>query len=129
MDKKFFVPFETAKALKEKGYNEQCSYYYGDCVIRMVPQCPCTNEQLSDYAPNWLFNECISAPTYHEVVDWLDGKGIYITCNAPLVKQNMGQYIAGVFNSNTNDWGVCRGVYPTREEALNVSILKALEML
>lgn len=77
MDAKFFVPFDTAKLLKQKGYNEQCTFYYGDGIIRTERQLY-TNKELSDNTPNWLFNECISAPTYHEVVDWFEEKGYLI---------------------------------------------------
>ena len=100
MDSKYFVPFETAKQLKEKGY----------------PQ-------------GWELEDHCAAPTYHEVVDWLEEKGIYLHCYSPTRVQDIGQYTAGVFNSNTNDWGTCKSVYSTREEALNAAILKALEMI
>ena len=100
MNAKYFVPFETAKQLKEKGY----------------PQ-------------GWELEDYCAAPTYHEVVDWLEEKGIYLHCYSPTRVQDIGQYTAGVFNSNTNDWGTCKSVYSTREEALNAAILKALEMI
>lgn len=123
MKSKFLVPFETAKALKEKGYNSLCDCYYE----------PDKELYLGILVSNMDYEDCgnCSAPTYHEVVDWLEGKGIYITCYAPLSKP-VGRYAISVFNSNTNninDWGLCRDAYPTRNEALNEAILKALEML
>lgn len=120
MKSKFHVPFETAKALKEKGYNSLCDCYYE----------PDKELYLGILVSNMDYEDCgnCSAPTYHEVVDWLEGKGIYITCYAPLSKP-VGRYAISVFNSNTNDWGMCREIYPTREEAINDGILKALEML
>ena len=111
MNATYFVPFETAKQLKEKGYpQDKSDYRYFDIKFP---------------ADNF---DC-AAPTYHEVVDWLEGKGIILQCYSPILKQNLGQYTAGVFNSNTNDWGTCKSVYPTREEALNAAILKALKMI
>lgn len=116
MNSKFFVPFETAKKLKEKGYDDNgCDMWYNadgelDCTA-------------------WGKVTQILAPTYHEAIDWLEGKGIILQCYSPILKQNLWQYTAGVFNSNTNDWGTCKSVYLTREEALNAAILKALEMI
>lgn len=118
MKSKYFVPFETAKLLKKKGYNEECTSYYGDGIIRIGR--PYTNKEFSDNTPNWLFNECISAPTYHEVVDWLEGKGIYVFTN-------YYDKWAGFIRIGRKLYDV--NIYPTREEALNAAILKALEML
>lgn len=123
MKSKFLVPFDTAQLLKEKGYNSLCVCYYR----------PDKELYLGILVRNMDYEDCgnCSAPTYHEVVDWLEEKGIYITCYAPLLKP-VGRYAISVFNSNTNninDWGLCRDAYPTREKALNEGILKALEML
>ena len=117
------MPFKTAQLLKEKGYNSLCDCYY----------MPDKELYLGILVSNMDYEDCgnCSSPTYHEVVDWLEGKGIYITCYAPLSKP-VGRYAISVFNSNTNninDWGLCRDAYPTRNEALNEAILKALEML
>lgn len=123
MNKKFFVPFNTAKLLKEKGYNGICYYYYAPDKQLYFGVTRVSNDTL-DYENNGT----IAAPTYHEVVDWLEGKGIYITCYAPLSKP-VGRYAISVFNSNTNDWGMCREIYPTRHAAIHAAIIKALEML
>ena len=131
MNSKFFVPFETAKQLKEKGYPQEfADWYYHESAdelafvsSRYVPERVVTGK------PTELGVWYTAAPTYHEVVDWLEGKGIYLHCYSPTRVQDIGQYTAGVFNSSTNDWGGCKSVYPTREEALNAAILKALEMI
>ncbi len=119
MNSKFYVPFETAKQLKEKGYPQEIDtiHFDGRIAHRNL-----STEQMAILC-------IVAAPTYHEVVDWLDGKGIYLHCYSPTRVQDIGQYTAGVFNSNTNDWGTCKSVYPTREEALNAAILEALEMI
>ncbi len=131
MNSKFFVPFETAKQLKEKGYPQEfADWYYHETADelafvhnRYVPERVVTGK------PTELGAWYIAAPTYHEVIGWLEGKGIYLQCYTSILKQNLWQYTAGVFNSSTNDWGGCKSVYPTREEALNAAILKALEMI
>ena len=118
MNSKFLVPFETAQLLKKKGYPQESNYMYCDGERQW--------RHLTLYQMNKI--NAVASPTYHEVVDWLEEKGIYITCYAPLLKP-VGRYAISVFNSNTNNWGLCRDVCPTREKALNESILKALEML
>ena len=123
MDSKFFVPFETAKLCKEKGYPQ----VYADCYYRDTEN----NWEMivSQYTPTEVRigrtqnQEYIAAPTYHEVVDWLEGKGIYIsimyfskqgkTWNAT-VEGNMQALVFGK---------------TTREEALHAAILHALEMI
>lgn len=129
MNKKFFVPFETAKQLREKGYNEKISYAYnkGRRIVRAgVIDCNNTDwdnlrKVQSSYPPRLDY---IAAPTYHEVVDWLWKKG---------------KFIFAEYRAYENDWagfiGEINGEmkylteFPTREEALNEGILKALEMI
>lgn len=122
MESKYFVPYETAKLLKQKGYNEPCTYYYGDGIIRIVSRCSYTNEKLSNNTPDWLFNECISAPTYHEVLDWFEEKGVRIY--AEYCESWIG-FIDYGDTEGAEEAAICQ----TREEALNEGILKALEKL
>lgn len=121
MTNKFFVPYETAKLLKENGYNEECTFYWGDGIIRIGHQLH-TNKELTDNTPNWLYNECISAMTYHEVLDWLEGKGIHIYA------EYCNDWVGFIDAGETKETEAT-GIYPTREQALNAAILKALEML
>lgn len=119
MKSKFLVPFETAKALKEKGYNSLCDYYYEPDKQLYFGVIRVSNDKLD-------YKDCgnCSAPTYHEVVDWLWKKG---------------KFVFAEYRAYENDWagfiGEINGEmkylteFPTREEALNEGILKALEML
>lgn len=118
MKSKFLVPFETAKALKEKGYNSLCDYYYEPDKQLYFGVIRVSNDKLD-------YKDCgnCSAPTYHEVVDWLEGRKVRIYaeyCN--------GWWYGFIDNSETMEVEATVR-YQTREEALNVSILKALEML
>ena len=112
MDKKFFVPFETARQLKEKGYpQDKSDYGYFDN---------------GDSHPLIMFpadNFDCAAPTYHEVLDWLEWKGIYISIM--YFKVRIAPWVA------TIDGKVCDCINgaSTREETLNAAIIKALEML
>ena len=143
MDAKYFVPFETAKALKEKGYNEKISYAYnkGRRIVRAgVIDCNNTDwdnlcKVQSSYPPRLDY---ISAPTYHEVVDWLEReKEIYITTYR-VVMAYVVETPQGTIKEKLG-WKGCAEVpsgaeedtdtFITREEALNAGILKALEMV
>ena len=136
MDKKFFVTYQTARQLREKGYPQKSATMYYDTFsggeISLITDRECVSCVVEGNDRHPLFKRLselyIAAPTYHEVVDWLEGKGIYITCYAPLSKP-VGRYAISVFNSNTNDWGMCREIYPTRQESINAAIIKALEMI
>ena len=132
MDEKFYVPFKTAKLLKEKGYNGNNDYVYDcggvkdgkDCIdIQRVDFDYLYNDTNSDIdADEFTSNICI-APTYHEVLDWLEGRKVRIYaeyCN--------GWWYGFIDNSEAMEVETTVR-YQTREEALNDGILKALEKL
>lgn len=121
MNKKFFVPFETAKALKEKGYPNNTEMLYDNETGELISSAAYANPKY------WIGDKymyLIAAPTYHEVADWLWKKG---------------KFIFAEYRAYENDWagfiGEINGEmkylteFPTREEALNAGILAALEML
>lgn len=127
MDKKFFVPFETALLLKEKGYNGICDYYYAPDKQLYFGVTRVSNDTL-DYENNGT----VAAPTYHEVVDWLEGKGIYVSaflCIGETNKEDTYKIWWKSFIDIPPYEEQSSAVCSTREEALNESILKALEIL
>lgn len=118
------MPFDTAQLLKEKGYNSLCVCYYG----------PDKELYLGVLVSNMDYEDCgnCSAPTYHEVVDWLERKGIRIEVRVAYhFREKQWSWCGYVYvvededyeTSQLADWS------STREEALNAAILKALEML
>lgn len=126
MEEKYFVPFETAKQLKEKGYDEENDYVYADFGAGIG----------LNYADFELYvfknrnsditaedSEKCTAPTYHEVIDWLEGKGITIVLDCWFDCKKWSCMVR--MDGNIVDIPY----QDTREEALNVAILKALEML
>lgn len=141
MDKKFFVPFETARQLKDKGYSGENDYFWDDNRIkpRRVASQKRSGIQMFSINNNVVymlenkpfdsrcFVEC-TAPTYHEVLDWLYEKKICITCHHAYSYE--GQYNGFRYEMQTyDDDDYPDYVYCTREEALNAGILAALEML
>ncbi len=131
MNSKFFVPFETAKQLKEKGYNEVNDYVYSigvedgkECIeLRQIDYEYLFNDTNSDIDADKFTPNICTAPTYHEVVDWLEGKGYPIesACVREYSDSDV-KWICGVGYTSTK-------IHSTREEALNAAILKALEMI
>lgn len=115
MNKKFIVPFDTARQLREKGYDVDCYSYYTQNGKLYHDTFTLNNK--------WIRIGRFLAPTYHEVVDWLEGRKVRIYaeyCN--------GWWYGFIDNSETMEIEATVR-YQTREEALNDGILKALEML
>ena len=113
MDRKYYIPYETAKQIKEKGFPQEHEWFYCDDGKGITPSWDGSHCDCSDG---------IACPTYHEVIDWLEGRKVRI----------YAEYCNGWYGFIDN--GKAREVetttmYPTREEALNDGILKALEML
>lgn len=124
MDAKFFVPFDTAQQLKKKGYPNNTEMLYDNETGELISSAAYANPKY------WIGDKymyLIAAPTYHEVVDWLEEKGIGIeVILRHRYKTKQREWNAGVFYSDEDclfEWGL------TRETALNAAILKALEML
>ena len=131
MNGKFFVPYRTARQLREKGYPQKLATMYYDTFsgveISLITDRECVSCVVEGNDRHPLFKRLselyIAAPTYHEVVDWLEGRKVRIYaeyCN--------GWWYGFIDNSETMEVEATVR-YQTREEALNVSILKALEML
>lgn len=120
MNNKFFVPFETARALKEKGYPQESDYMYCDGERHW--------RHLTLYQMNKI--NAVASPTYHEVVDWLEEKGIYVTtCIDMLEVCGSGKIKWGCFIFPFGGKETSIGGKHNREEALNEAIKEALEML
>lgn len=140
MNAKFFVPLETARQLKEKGYPQELATKYYDTFsggeISLITDRECVSCVVEGNVRHPLFKRLselyIAAPTYHEVVDWLEGKGIRIEVRVAYhFREKKWSWRGDVYvvededyeTSQLADWS------STREEALNAGILAALEML
>ncbi len=128
MDIKFFVPFETAKALKEKGYPQAWATRYYDTFEGKISQF--MDKEMASLAlvGNTYFETMrklyTAAPTYHEAIDWLESKGIRVFAHYYLAQKEWVYVIEDFKRLKDN-----AGYYKTREQALNAAILKAIEMI
>lgn len=117
MNNKFYVSLEAARLLKEKGYDERCDYVYApDGRIISL-------KMLSNWSDDYL-----SAPTKAEVIDWLESEGIVV--EVPFVrnkKWRFSLYKGDCFYMDS--WIHDRLDFPTRLEAEEAAIIKALELL
>lgn len=80
------VSLETAKLLKEKGFNEPCLYYFGcDDKGNLIPKCvagiqDCECRTVEDLyiQNNLLLEEELLQPTLSLAQKWIREKGIHI---------------------------------------------------
>lgn len=126
-----YVSFETAKLLKEKGFNETCRWVYNLNDQRLIPADFHTNTNfifntyLNEYFPN-----LISAPTQSVAMRWLrDIHKLHIT--APLTYGSPRIYEAKIMRTD-----VCEDVvlcpekdFDKPEEACEAAIKYCIEYL
>lgn len=113
MDAKFYVPYETARLLREKGYPQSTDTWYVETCRGVRVFQKMTNK---DY-------EYIARPTYHEVLDWLCGLGLFVWARVKYMKTEWFP----VINYKKNDY-FPNGWFRTREDALNEAILEAFRL-
>ena len=122
MNDKFYVSYEVARLLKEKGYDEVCDTAYDNERIIGKPPTKCNNTKLA--ALSFVFgDDCYSAPTKAEAIDWLESKGMCIVVIRRTIDNEVGwRYV--IYNQTEIISG-----FPTRLEAEEAAIIKALELL
>lgn len=134
MDKKFFVPYQTARQLKEKGYPQELATMYYDTFsggeINLITDRECVDCVVEGNDRHPLFKRLselyIAAPTHHEVVDWLEGKDIIIE-SAKRWTENYCYVWSSDIIRRDNLIKTCIG--ETREEAFDEAIIYALTII
>ena len=130
MENKFCVPYETAKLLKEKGYDEKISFAYNkDKELIRSGSLDWNNtdwNKLHDIERMYsgdIYPPKISAPTYHETLYWLEKKGIIIGTEYDFNTKCWKASITTKSNCMTLE------NMPYREYALNEAIVYVLELM
>lgn len=124
MNSKFYVSLEAARLLKEKGYNEVTNAAWNGLLgeMRISPQIG--GYRNLDY-PDDI--KIYSAPTKAEAIDWLESKGMLVWTEPTCEDIWMWFIISPLhFEDNAETNGI---TYPTRLEAEEAAIIKALELL
>ena len=122
MDSKFYVSYEVARLLKEKGYDRECIAYYQNDEFHPYSV---NLYQLSindkNAAPSYM-NQ-YSAPTKAEAIDWLESKGMCIVVVRRTINNEVGwRYV--IYNQTEIISG-----FSTRLEAEEAAIIKACKLL
>lgn len=116
MDSKFFVSYEAAKLLKEKGYDDEYITFYNENGELIIPY---------DKEEYHVLYPC---PTKAEAIDWLENRGITIDINWVRFNENR-RWDYSIFNYSNCDIIDTKYIYTTRLEAEDAAIIKALELL
>ena len=121
MDNKFYVSPEAAMLLKEKGYDRECiSYYHDNCREVNYSFCGERNSTWEE--------RCVSASTKSEAIDWLESKGIVVEV---VFDCNIQKWYFSIYKEDKKPWikNLSNDTFPTRLEAEEAAIIKALELL
>lgn len=121
MDNKFYVSYEAARLLKEKGYNEETIYYYNSAGKLYLGN---GHFNYNAYAVN------LSAPSKSEAIDWLESNGIIIELS---VTDDLCHWVFSIYMKGGEDILTNTDFdfesFQTRLEAEEASIIKVCEML
>lgn len=137
MNEKDFVTLETAKLLKEKGFNEECYAYYrnGVLIYAMYQDYSSINDMLYQY----ILNDKIYTPTLYQAQKWLRKKhNCYVQVTYEAYKTGVNYLVQVLFYEPNDDdcWSdKSTGKYGDNaefdsfEDALSFGILKALKRI
>lgn len=119
MNKKFYVPFETAKMLKKAGYPQSGSDMYYNSNGELFTRTELEAGYNEEYPI--MITYYYAAPAYCEVLDWLVGKRIYIDidCTAK------AKWYCYMWEGSSAIGAT--GDYIDREQAINAAIVRVLE--
>lgn len=124
MNSKFYVSLKAARLLKDKGYNNYSIVY--DCSVEgdiLLNQKPIYGEWAED-------KDVYPCPTKAEAIDWLESKGIIIELSAT---NDLCHWVFSIYMKGREDILSNADLdfesFPTRLEAEEAAIIKALELL
>lgn len=129
MNDKFYVSYEAARLLKEKGYDRDVRKFYDEDGLLLEVEGFYNFEYLTNEE---LDNNHVAAPTKAEAIDWLDSKGIYIELMfnfEPSIKDHEVLWCYVVYNKIERCGYKENYIFHTRLEAEEAAIIRALELL
>jgi hypothetical protein len=127
MDSKYYVSYEAARLLKEKGYNEVVESYY-DTLGELNEVRSIFQNSVADNSFLHRFGDYYAAPTKAEAIDWLEDKGLVIEVFSARIGENR-KWCYSIINTKTDITIETPYKFSTRLEAEEAAIIKALELL
>lgn len=125
--KGLFVPYEIGLKLKEKGFNEQCLAFFngvGDDMIQPID---------TDFINYRSIGDCVAAPLWQQVIDWLREKHGYIInidyFPLPEHIKSLQPWTSELYSISEFDYIIEIYDRDTYEKAREQVILKALELI
>lgn len=120
MKDKFYVPFQIAEMLKDKGYPQDFAH---NDALYTLPEGGFYWALDVDLARRRSEGEPILAPTYCDVLDWFEEKGIMIGTEYDFNTERWGVEVKSRFDYHyvANFWN--------RDDALNEAITYALKSM
>ena len=118
---------QQSDLLKKAGYDVPCTHFYRNHLNMGVILD--TEGECEDYNHIYTFHR--SAPTFHEVTDWLLTKDLYISV-FPDVNMHAHKFTWFIYRRQHNQWQLWdRGgnVYDTPTAALSAAVNQALTQL
>lgn len=137
MNKEDYVSLETAKKLKEKGFNEYCEAYY-----HLNTDKDSTEEECFEIAPNKDFKNSnnkyrVGAPTLYKAQNWLIERGYFIQVEAHKEPISFSRLIwtfsiIDLRNGDIVSWKLYSRIpqsFNNMQEALDAGISSALNLI
>ena len=125
-----FVPFELAKKLKEKGFNESCfgyywsKYDYAPKKFKVQLQDCCLGEEKDSSTIRRHIIDIV-APLYQQAVDWFREKHNIDIVISPIIFGNK-KYHSYIYKNGV-EWS--KSMSDTYYEGLNKAIEEALNLI
>ena len=126
-----YVSFEIAKLLKEKGFDEGCSFVVNAISKNVIPvSWPTTNSDIEDEKAN-----LIALPTLQMAMKWLrEIRDIYVDISICVITKNTVKYNINVYYKKHKNDSMYMGIHLTKEcskyeQACEVGIKYSLENL
>lgn len=116
-----FVSFDTAKMLKEAGFDVPCLYCYTSDGEKEETRIPLNHNFGSDY----------SRPTQALAARWLRESRHYVICAWLAVEEKKWFYAYGDTDDMflTYDYAISDSIYETYEEAMEAGLKNCLELI
>ncbi len=125
--KKYFIPYELAKLLKEKGFKEPCLTYWWTTKEDKTPQLRLRELDINGFINHKEGNT--TAPMYHQVIEWLREKhDVHVAASSFTIYNGIygHQYVRG--SKLSGGWST-HVDSKTYHDALERAIREALEFI